>query len=158
MARSTASIVPERLDSHKLIRGIHDPRQCRGGRNVEKKGLRLSTGCMMKRPRRRFTTLQEFLENPRHALCQDRRVAAALFNRVLAQVKGEDYEPLVNEVVLRSQAAGGISAENYGHFGLKPAALCAFHFTDRRYADLIVHRALIRGLGLAKARYRRTRR
>jgi ribonuclease R len=74
----------------------------------------------------------------------------ALFNRVLAEVKGHDSEPLVNEVVLRSQAQAEYSAENYGHFGLNLRRYAHFTSPIRRYADLIVHRALIRGLGLGE--------
>ena len=69
---------------------------------------------------------------------------------MLAQVKGEDYEPLVNEVVLRSQAQAEYSAENYGHFGLNLRRYAHFTSPIRRYADLIVHRALIRALGLGE--------
>jgi ribonuclease R len=74
----------------------------------------------------------------------------SLFNRVLAQVQGEDYEQLVNEVVLRSQAQAEYSAENYGHFGLNLRRYAHFTSPIRRYADLIVHRALIRGLSLGE--------
>jgi ribonuclease R len=73
-----------------------------------------------------------------------------LFNRVLTQVKGHDSEPLVNEVVLRSQAQAEYSSENYGHFGLNLRRYAHFTSPIRRYADLIVHRALIRGLGLGE--------
>lgn len=69
---------------------------------------------------------------------------------MLAQVSGEDYEPLVNEVVLRSQAQAEYSAENYGHFGLNLRRYAHFTSPIRRYADLIVHRALIRALGLGE--------
>ena len=69
---------------------------------------------------------------------------------MLAQVTGEDYEPLVNEVVLRSQAQAEYSAENYGHFGLNLRRYAHFTSPIRRYADLIVHRALIRALGLGE--------
>jgi len=69
---------------------------------------------------------------------------------VLAQVKGHDSEPLVNEVVLRSQAQAEYSAENYGHFGLNLRRYAHFTSPIRRYADLVVHRALIRGLGLGE--------
>src|SRR5438094_7395630 len=72
------------------------------------------------------------------------------FNRILARVKGSDVEPLVNEVVLRSQAQAEYSAENYGHFGLNLRRYAHFTSPIRRYADLIVHRALIRGLGLGE--------
>jgi ribonuclease R len=69
---------------------------------------------------------------------------------VLAQVKGHDSEPLLNEVVLRSQAQAEYSAENYGHFGLNLRRYAHFTSPIRRYADLVVHRALIRGLGLGE--------
>jgi ribonuclease R len=73
-----------------------------------------------------------------------------MFNRVLSQVQGQDYEPLVNEVVLRSQAQAEYAAENYGHFGLNLRRYAHFTSPIRRYADLVVHRALIRGLGLGE--------
>jgi ribonuclease R len=56
----------------------------------------------------------------------------------------------VHEVVLRSQAQAEYAATNYGHFGLQLRRYAHFTSPIRRYADLIVHRALIRGLGLGK--------
>jgi ribonuclease R len=92
--------------------------------------------------------LQEFLKTLDMPFAKTGALRPALFNRVLAQVKGHDSEPLVNEVVLRSQAQAEYSAENYGHFGLNLRRYAHFTSPIRRYADLIVHRALIRGLGL----------
>jgi ribonuclease R len=74
----------------------------------------------------------------------------ALFNRILARVRDTQFQHLVNEVVLRTQAQAEYAAENYGHFGL---ALRRYgHFTSpiRRYADLVVHRALITALKLGE--------
>jgi ribonuclease R len=51
-------------------------------------------------------------------------------------------------MVLRSQAQAEYSAENYGHFGLNLDRYAHFTSPIRRYADLIVHRALVRALGL----------
>src|SRR5204862_5829256 len=70
------------------------------------------------------------------------------FNKILARVKGTEHEQLVNEVVLRSQAQAEYSAENYGHFGLNLRRYAHFTSPIRRYADLVVHRALMRALGL----------
>ena len=64
--------------------------------------------------------------------------------------EGKDYENLVNEVVLRSQAQAVYSPENRGHFGLNLRRYAHFTSPIRRYADLIVHRALITALGLGK--------
>ena len=55
---------------------------------------------------------------------------------------------LVNEVVLRTQAQADYAAENIGHFGLNLRRYAHFTSPIRRYADLIVHRALVRALGL----------
>ena len=92
--------------------------------------------------------LQEFLRTLDLPFAKGGPLRPSLFNRVLSQVEGEDYEQLVNEVVLRSQAQAEYSAENYGHFGLNLRRYAHFTSPIRRYADLIVHRALIRGLGL----------
>ena len=66
-----------------------------------------------------------------------------LFNRVLARVAGRPEAPVVNDLVLRAQAQAAYSPQNIGHFGL--ALLRYAHFTSpiRRYADLLVHRALL---------------
>jgi ribonuclease R len=69
---------------------------------------------------------------------------------VLTLVAGQDYEAMVNEVVLRSQAQAEYSAENYGHFGLNLRRYAHFTSPIRRYADLVVHRGLIRALGLGE--------
>jgi ribonuclease R len=50
-------------------------------------------------------------------------------------------------MVLRSQAQAEYAAENYGHFGLNLDRYAHFTSPIRRYADLIVHRALVRALG-----------
>jgi ribonuclease R len=94
--------------------------------------------------------LQEFLKTLDLPFAKSGALRPSLFNRVLAQVKGHDSEPLVNEVVLRSQAQAEYSAENYGHFGLNLRRYAHFTSPIRRYADLVVHRALIRALGLGE--------
>src|SRR5690606_30796171 len=52
------------------------------------------------------------------------------------------------EVVLRSQSQAEYSPDNIGHFGLNLQRYAHFTSPIRRYADLIVHRALIKALGL----------
>ncbi|MCX7341350.1 MAG: ribonuclease R [Hyphomicrobiales bacterium] len=72
----------------------------------------------------------------------------ALFNRILGTVKGTEHETFINEVVLRSQAQALYSPENLGHFGLNLRKYAHYTSPIRRYADLIVHRALITHLRL----------
>jgi ribonuclease R len=70
------------------------------------------------------------------------------FNRLLAQTRGGAHGEIVNEVVLRTQMQAIYSPENIGHFGLNLDRYAHFTSPIRRYADLIVHRALITALGL----------
>jgi ribonuclease R len=54
----------------------------------------------------------------------------------------------MNDVVLRTQAQAVYAPDNAGHFGLNLARYAHFTSPIRRYADLVVHRALIRALKL----------
>ena len=117
---------------------------------LEKKALPLIYRVHDEPSQEKVHNLQEFLKTLDLPFAKTGALRPALFNRVLGQVRGEDYEPLVNEVVLRSQAQAEYSAENYGHFGLNLRRYAHFTSPIRRYADLIVHRALIRALGLGE--------
>jgi len=70
------------------------------------------------------------------------------FNKLLNETREGPHADIVNEVVLRSQMQAQYNADNIGHFGLNLAKYAHFTSPIRRYADLIVHRGLIRSLGL----------
>ncbi len=72
-----------------------------------------------------------------------------LFNRLLRRVAAMPAAALVNEMVLRCQAQAVYSPSNIGHFGLALRRYAHFTSPIRRYADLIVHRALIGGVNAA---------
>src|SRR6185436_17697430 len=72
------------------------------------------------------------------------------FNRLLSLTRETPHAEIVNEVVLRTQMQAIYSSENIGHFGLNLARYAHFTSPIRRYADLIVHRALIRALKLGE--------
>ena len=65
------------------------------------------------------------------------------FNAILAHVRDSADEKMVNEAVLRSQAKAVYSIDNLGHFGLALRHYAHFTSPIRRYADLLVHRALV---------------
>ncbi len=69
---------------------------------------------------------------------------------ILAAAKDSPQEFLVGRLTLRTMPQARYQPENGGHFGL--ASTCYCHFTSpiRRYADVVVHRALKQTLGLQK--------
>ena len=119
-------IVPERLDAHKLIEEFMILANVAAAEMLEKKALPLIYRVHDEPTQEKVHNLQEFLKTLDLPFAKTGALRPALFNRVLSQVKGHDSEPLVNEVVLRSQAQAEYSSENYGHFGLNL----------RRYAHL----------------------
>jgi len=143
-------IVPERLDAHRLIEEFMILANVAAAEMLEKKALPLIYRVHDEPSLEKVHALQEFLRTLDLPFAKGGPLRPSLFNRVLANVQGEDYEALVNEVILRSQAQAEYSAENYGHFGLNLRRYAHFTSPIRRYADLIVHRALIRGLGLGE--------
>jgi ribonuclease R len=143
-------IVPPRLEAHRLIEEFMILANVAAAETLEKKALPLIYRVHDEPTVEKVHNLREFLKTLDMAFSGTGALRPAIFNRILAQVKGRDAEPLVNEVVLRAQAQAEYAAENYGHFGLNLRRYAHFTSPIRRYADLIVHRALIRALGLGE--------
>ena len=70
------------------------------------------------------------------------------FNDILLKADGTKQDYAINEFVLRSQSQAEYSPENIGHFGLALSHYAHFTSPIRRYADVLVHRALIKALHL----------
>lgn len=96
----------------------------------------------------KIEALRDFLDSLGQTLARGQRLRPGDFTSILQRVENTPHAPAVNEAILRSQSQAVYSPDNLGHFGL---ALERYgHFTSpiRRYADLLVHRALISGLDL----------
>ncbi|MCZ2158968.1 ribonuclease R [Bartonella sp. 220] len=92
--------------------------------------------------------LRNFLQSLGISLSRGVELTSARLNSILAKVMNTQQQELVNQVILRTQSQAEYNPKNIGHFGLN---LCNYtHFTSpiRRYADLIIHRALIKALKL----------
>lgn len=72
------------------------------------------------------------------------------FNHILEKAQNSSKDFAVNEFVLRSQSQAVYSPENIGHFGLALKRYAHFTSPIRRYADIMVHRALIQALKLGE--------
>jgi ribonuclease R len=78
-------------------------------------------------------------------LAKGQALKPQLFNRILRRAAATPAAALVNELVLRCQAQAAYSVKNIGHFGLALRRYAHFTSPIRRFADLLVHRALIAG-------------
>ena len=139
---------PERLDAHRLIEEFMILANVAAAETLEAAHSPLLYRAHDAPSAEKLDDLIEFLRTIGVKLAKGERVRPSHFNGVLAKVRGQAVEALVNEVVLRAQAQAEYAHENYGHFGLNLRRYAHFTSPIRRYADLIVHRALIRALNL----------
>jgi ribonuclease R len=141
-------IVPDRLDAHKLIEEFMIQANVAAAETLEAKKQSLVYRTHDAPSLAKQEGLREFLATLGLSLARGAQMKPAQFNQILSRVKGAEHEALVNEVVLRSQSQALYSPENLGHFGLNLRRYAHFTSPIRRYADLIVHRALIGALKL----------
>ncbi len=141
-------IVPDRLDAHKLIEEFMIQANVAAAETLEGKRQPLVYRVHDAPSMAKQESLREFLGTVGMSLARGPQLRPEQFNQILARVRGEDHEQLVNEVVLRSQSQAIYSPNNLGHFGLNLKKYAHFTSPIRRYADLIVHRALIKALNL----------
>ncbi|MBI1384407.1 MAG: ribonuclease R [Rhizobiales bacterium] len=146
--RVAAVVTPERLEAHRLIEEFMIQANVAAAEALEARRLPLVYRAHDAPSKEKLLALQDFLATLDISLPKGAELRPSDFNRVLATVAGREVEQLVNEVVLRAQSQAEYSARNYGHFGLNLARYAHFTSPIRRYADLIVHRGLIRALGL----------
>ena len=96
----------------------------------------------------RVDTLQTILKSIGQGIDLKQGVTPFTFNRALVQARGKPFERFINQAVLLTQAQASYHPDNIGHFGLGLPKYAHFTSPIRRYADLVVHRALISVLGL----------
>lgn len=67
---------------------------------------------------------------------------------ILARARGSAGESAINRLCLRAMPQARYQPHNEGHFGLASGAYCHFTSPIRRYADILVHRALKAAIGI----------
>ncbi|MEP1207948.1 MAG: ribonuclease R [Rhizobiaceae bacterium] len=143
-------IVPPRLDAHKLIEEFMIQANVAAAETLEKRRQPLIYRVHDVPSLAKLESLRQFLRTLAIPLAKGSQIKPATFNAILAQVAEKDSAELVNSVVLRSQSQAEYSPVNIGHFGLNLKKYAHFTSPIRRYADLIVHRALVGSLGLGE--------
>jgi ribonuclease R len=146
-----ASVAPRpRLDSHRLIEEFMVLANVAAAEELE----RLHQPCMYRihapPSDEKLDALRGFLSTLGISLPAGNQVHPRDFDRVLRRYAGTPESQLISEVMLRSQSQAAYSPDNIGHFGLALPRYAHFTSPIRRYADLLVHRALVKGLRLGR--------
>ncbi len=138
----------ERFDAHKLIEEFMIQANVCAAETLEQK-KRPQIYRIHDRPSdEKIAALTDFLPTVDMSWAKGQSVTAARFNRILHLAQKSTNKDIINEVVLRTQSQAVYSPDNIGHFGLNLARYSHFTSPIRRYADVTIHRALIRALGL----------
>ncbi|MFI4974800.1 MAG: ribonuclease R [Caulobacterales bacterium] len=144
-----AAITPRAaLPAHKLIEEFMIQANVSAAETLEQRRTPLIYRIHDTPSDEKVQALADFLATLGVAWSKGQAPSTARFNRLLDDTRGGPHAEIVNEVVLRSQMQAVYASDNIGHFGLNLGRYAHFTSPIRRYADLIVHRALIRALGL----------
>ncbi len=138
----------ERFDAHKLVEECMVLANVCAAETLESKRSDLVYRVHEPPVEERIEALRETLETIGIPLAKGQRLMPGQLNTALRAAQKTEYSETVSMSVLRAQTQAIYSPDNFGHFGLNLARYAHFTSPIRRYADLIVHRALISALGL----------
>ncbi len=137
-----------RLDSHKLIEEFMVLANVASAMALEDKKAPCIYRIHDAPSQEKIDSAREFIENFELTLPKGQRLKPAQINSVLEKAAKLPYSHLISIIILRCQSRAIYSPENIGHFGLALSRYAHFTSPIRRYADLVVHRSLIRAYGL----------
>ncbi|MDE2181673.1 MAG: ribonuclease R [Alphaproteobacteria bacterium] len=138
----------ERLESMRLIEEFMVLANVAAAESLEKARMPLIYRVHEEPSKEKLYAFSDYLKTIGMAFAKGQTMKPSVFNRILAGAKGGPNEQVMNDVVLRTQAQAVYDPNNVGHFGLNLAKYAHYTSPIRRYADLVVHRALIRALKL----------
>ena len=148
-AGGIAAIVPRKsLEAHRLIEEMMIQANVCAAETLEQQRTPLLYRVHDAPSQEKLFNLGDFLQTIGKPWTKGEPATTRRFNKLLDETRDGDHAEVVNEVVLRSQMQAIYSPENVGHFGLNLDRYAHFTSPIRRYSDLIVHRGLIRALGL----------
>jgi ribonuclease R len=96
----------------------------------------------------KLESTREFLKEFGYSLPKADQIQPKNINHLLKLSAEKPDKELIHTVLLRTQSQATYSPENIGHFGLALKDYAHFTSPIRRYADLIVHRSLVKAYNL----------
>lgn len=138
----------ERNFAHKLIEEFMIAANEAVARFLEEKGLPFLYRVHPEPEEDRLQALFDTLKSTDMAAVLPSKPSAGALRGILRDAADTPQEYLVSRLVLRTMPQARYQPLNEGHFGLGSACYCHFTSPIRRYADVIVHRALKQALGI----------
>ena len=135
--------IRERLDAHRLVEDYMIVANVAAAKMLESKKSPVIYRVHETPSREKLIALKDYLKSFDMSFAMGQVIKPAVFNNLIEQVDDELLLPLVMEQILRSQTQAYYGHTNMGHFGLSLGSYAHFTSPIRRYADLIVHRALV---------------
>ena len=142
--------VRERLDAHRLIEDFMIAANVAAAKALEAKKSPVMYRVHEVPGREKLVTLKDYLKTFGVEFALGQVITPATFNRLIKLVGDAEHKAQVMEQILRTQTQAYYGPANAGHFGLSLGSYAHFTSPIRRYADLIVHRALVRSFKLGE--------
>ncbi|WP_371136474.1 ribonuclease R [Novosphingobium sp.] len=133
----------ERLDAHRVVEDFMIAANVAAAKALESKVAPVVYRIHETPNREKLVTLKEYLATFDRKLALGQVITPSIFNRFIKDIADESEKALIMEAVLRSQTQAYYGPRNAGHFGLALGSYAHFTSPIRRYADLLVHRALV---------------
>ncbi|MFN3147169.1 MAG: ribonuclease R [Paracoccaceae bacterium] len=137
----------DRLDAHRLIEEFMILANVAAAEELFTRRRPLLYRVHEEPPPDKLDALREVAQASGFTLAKGQVLQTRHLNTLLAQAEGTEFDELMNMTTLRSMTQAYYHPENFGHFGLALRSYAHFTSPIRRYADLIVHRALISAHG-----------
>ncbi len=141
--RITEIALRERLDAHRVVEDFMISANVAAAKALESKVAPVVYRIHEPPSREKLVALKDYLASFERKFALGQVITPSLFNRLLKDVVDDAEKALIMEAVLRSQTQAYYGPSNAGHFGLALASYAHFTSPIRRYADLLVHRALV---------------
>jgi ribonuclease R len=146
-----ASVAPgERLDAHRLVEDFMIAANVAAAEALEHKKAPVMYRVHEAPGREKLTALKDYLKTFELEFALGQVIKPATFNRIIERVGDSPARPEIMEQLLRTQTQARYSPEPLGHFGLALGSYAHFTSPIRRYADLLVHRSLVRSYKLGE--------
>jgi len=139
-----ASIAPrDRLDAHRLVEDFMIAANVAAARALEAKKAPVMYRVHEPPSREKLVALKDYLKTFGIDFALGQVTKPGTFNRIIERLGDAEGRDEIMEQILRTQMQARYGPERLGHFGLALATYTHFTSPIRRYADLLVHRALV---------------